>query len=142
VTQLQALDDVAGLLRQAGVDHWLFGGWAVDFHIGEITREHGDVDLAVWLDDMPRIEEILVADGWVDQRDPDADGGKAFARDGVRLELTYLYRGEAGEIYTPLLDGSRGTWTREALADDVLELGGVRCRVIAREPLMRMKRRL
>jgi len=139
--QLAALADVAAAFDVAGIDHWLFGGWAVDFHAGRVTREHDDIDIAVWLADMPRIESLLDACGWADLLDPDADGGKAFGRDGVRLELTYLYRDDDGEIYTPLLDGSRGRWTSETLADDVRELDGVRTRVVALAPLTRMKGR-
>jgi len=139
--QLAALADVASAFDVAGIDHWLFGGWAVDLHAGRVTREHDDIDIAVWLADMPRIEPLLDACGWADLLDPDADGGKAFGRDGVRLELTYLYRDDDGEIYTPLLDGSRGRWTSETLADDVRELDGVRTRVVALAPLTRMKGR-
>jgi hypothetical protein len=106
--QLEALRDVVSAFDAAGIQYWLFGGWAVDFHAGAITRDHDDLDLGIWLDDMPRIEPVLSAAGWIDLLDPDVDGGKAYGRGGVRLELTYLYRDPGGEIYTPLLDGTRG----------------------------------
>jgi hypothetical protein len=141
VTQIEALRDVVAAFEAAGIEHWLFGGWAVDFHAGRVTREHGDLDLGIWLDDMPLIEEILVAGGWVDLRDPDVDGGKAFGRGDVRLELTYLYRDADGEIYTPLQDGTRGRWTGEALGDEVGELDGVRCRLVSLASLIWMKER-
>ena len=44
---------------EAGIAYWLFGGWAVDFYAGRITRPHVDVDIAVWLDDVPRIAALL-----------------------------------------------------------------------------------
>src|SRR5205807_140937 len=110
-----------------------------DFHAGQVTREHGDLDLGIWIDDMPRIEEVLAAGGWVDLRDPDVDGGKAFGRGDVRLELTYLYRDADGEIYTPLQDGTRGRWTDQALAGEVGELDGVRCRVVSLAAMIWMK---
>jgi hypothetical protein len=69
------------------------------------------------------------------------DLAKAFGREGVRLELTYLYRDDGGEIYTPLLDGMHGRWTREALGEDVAALDGIRARVVALAPLTRMKAR-
>lgn len=141
MSQLAALRGVAAAFDEAGIEYWLFGGWAMDFHVGRVTREHGDVDLAIWLADMPRIGVVLAAGGWIDLRDPDEDGGKAFGRDDVRLELTFLCRDGDGEIYTPLLDGTRGRWTEESLADDVRELDGVRARVIAFAPLSRMKQR-
>ena len=139
--QLGALADVVRVFDSNGIEHWLFGGWAVDFRLGRITRLHDDVDLAIWLDDIPRIEALLVADGWADLNDPDTDGGKAFGKDGVRLELTYLCRDSDGEIYTPLLDGSRGRWTPEALGEEVAKLGSLRCRVVSLSALIRMKER-
>jgi hypothetical protein len=141
VSQLDALRDLATAFDGAGIDYWLFGGWAVDFHAGRATREHGDIDLGIWLDDMPRIESVLTAAGWVDVHDPDVDGGKAFDRGNVRLELTYLYRDLGGEIYTPLLDGTRGRWTDQALADEIGELDGVRCRVVSLAAMIWMKER-
>jgi hypothetical protein len=139
VTQLDALADVVAALDAAGIEHWLFGGWAVDFHAGRMTREHGDLDLGIWLADMPRIEEVLAAEGWFDLRDPDVDGGKAFGRNGVRLELTYLCREVDGEVYTPLLDGTRGRWTDQSLGDEIGELDGVRCRVVSLASMIWMK---
>jgi len=139
VSQLDALADVAAAFDAAGVEHWLFGGWAVDFHAGWVTREHGDLDIGIWLADIPRIDELLAAEGWLDLRDPDVDGGKAFGRDGVRLELTYLYRDADGEVYTPLLDGTRGRWTDQSLGDEIAELDGVRCRVVSLASMIWMK---
>ena len=141
MSQLDALRDVVAAVDEAGIEYWLFGGWAVDFHVGRATRDHDDVDLAIWLADMARIEEVLAAGGWADLLGPDIDGGKAFGREGVRLELTYLYRDDDGEISTPLLDGTHGRWTREALGEDVAALDGIRARVVALAPLTRMKAR-
>ena len=52
-------------LGDAGIAYWLFGGWAVDFHAGRITRPHDDIDIAVWLEDVPRIAELLTNAGWI-----------------------------------------------------------------------------
>jgi aminoglycoside-2''-adenylyltransferase len=139
--QLDALRDVAAAFERSGVEYWLFGGWAVDFHAGAVTREHDDVDVAIWLDDMPRISRLLGVEGWRDLEDPDTDGGIAFGRGEVRLELTYLYKDEDGEIYTPLLDGTRGRWTSDSLGGEVKTLEGVTARVVSLGPLTRMKER-
>jgi Aminoglycoside-2''-adenylyltransferase len=139
--QLDALRDVAAAFERSGIDYWLFGGWAVDFHAGAVTREHDDVDVAIWLDDMARITPLLEAEGWRDLQDPDTDGGVAFGRGDVRLELTYLYQDDDGEIYTPLLDGTRGRWTTDSLGGDVKTLEEVTARVVSLGPLTRMKER-
>ena len=64
VTPARRARPVDALLERAGIAYWLFGGWAVDFYAGSITRPHFDVDIAVWLDDLPRIAALLEADGW------------------------------------------------------------------------------
>src|SRR5215813_9682224 len=46
--QLSALAEVTESLQKAAIDYWLFGGWAVDFYVGSVTRLHDDVDLAIW----------------------------------------------------------------------------------------------
>jgi hypothetical protein len=42
--QLAALDSIHGRLAAAGIDYRLFGGWAVDFHAGSVSREHDDIE--------------------------------------------------------------------------------------------------
>ena len=46
--QLVALGRVHELLQREGIEYWLFGGWAVDFYVGSVTRPHDDIDIAVW----------------------------------------------------------------------------------------------
>jgi len=122
----------------ARIAYWLFGGWAVDFYVGSVTRAHDDIDIAVWLDDLPRIRELLEADDWRPVPAPDDDGGTGYERSGVRLELTYLARGGDGRIYIPLRHG-QALWPAEALGDDVRELLEVRSRVISHGSLIRSK---
>jgi Aminoglycoside-2''-adenylyltransferase len=108
----------------------LFGGWAVDFHAGSVTRPHEDLDLAVWLDDQGRIAGLLAADGWKPAPEENEDGYTGYELGGVRLELAFLARDASGRVYTLLRQG-RGAWPDEAFADDVAELLGVRARVMS-----------
>jgi hypothetical protein len=135
--QLLALGQVAGALEREGIDHWLFGGWAVDFYAGAVTRAHDDVDLAVWLADLPQIRRLLEADGWRHAPQPDEDGGTGFERGGVRLELTFLVR-HGDVVVTPVGDGG-AAWPEGAFGDDRGELGGVHARLVALEALRRGK---
>lgn len=136
--QLSALARVHDLLDEAGIAYWLFGGWAVDFYAGSVTRAHDDLDIAVWLTDLPRIAELLQQDGWRHAPLDDEDGGTGYERGTVRLELTYLVRDGDGRIFTPLRHG-RAAWPEEALATDVGELHGVRARLVGLEELVRGK---
>ena len=137
--QLDALARVAMLLEEAAVDYWLFGGWAVDFYAGYVSRAHDDVDLAVWLDDLPHVAALLEADGWRHAAEADEDGGTGYERDSVRLELTYLARDDDG-VYTPLRS-AKPYWSEDALADDTAELEGVRSRAVSLAALARTKSR-
>jgi dihydrofolate reductase len=136
--QLAALASVDALLEHAGVEYWLFGGWAVDFHAGSITRPHSDVDIAVWLDDVPRIAALLEDDGWRHAPEPDEDGGTGYERGGVRLELTFLVRGAGGRVVTPLRS-FEAVWPDDAFGDAVAELEGVRAHLVGLEALARGK---
>jgi aminoglycoside-2''-adenylyltransferase len=136
--QLAAIAELAELLGGARIEYWLMGGWAVDFHAGAATREHTDVDFAIWVDDVPRITELLKGAGWRHAPDKGEDGGTGYERQGVRFEVTYLARDENAGVYTPLRD-RREPWQFEAFGDDVRELLGARCRVVALGSLMRSK---
>lgn len=58
---------VVGLFQvfaDASVRAWLAGGWAVDAIVGHQTRDHGDLDLAVDLRDLPALRALLGARGF------------------------------------------------------------------------------
>jgi aminoglycoside phosphotransferase (APT) family kinase protein len=127
--QLSALAEVGTLLDRSGFEYWLFGGWAVDFHVGAVTREHDDVDLAVWLDDAEAIGSLLEAESWRHAPTGDEDGGIGYERGGVRLELTFLTSDDAGRVFVPLRHGSV-LWAEEPLGNEMHDLLGVRSRVL------------
>jgi dihydrofolate reductase len=127
--QLSALGEVTAQLDREQIAYWLFGGWGVDFHAGRITRLHDDVDLAVWLDDVPRIVELLVGSGWAHAPEPEEDGGTGYERDGVRLELTYLIRRPDGRVVIPLRD-FEAVWRDGSFGDEWRSLEGVSARVV------------
>jgi hypothetical protein len=127
--QLSALTDVGELLDRSGFDYWLFGGWAVDFHVGTVTRKHDDVDLAVWLHDAEAVGASLQAHAWQHKPHPGEDGGTGYERGRVRIELTYLASDDTGGTFIPLRDRS-APFSHEPLGNGVRELLGVRARVI------------
>ena len=133
--QLAALAELDQLFPRHGVSYWLFGGWAVDFHAGRVTREHGDIDIAVWSDDRSRVATLLLDRAWVHRPEAGEDGYTCYERDGVRLELAFLARDERGRVYTPLRDG-RGEWPAGSFGDEVAQLRDVRARVVGRESLI------
>jgi Aminoglycoside-2''-adenylyltransferase len=117
---------------------WLFGGWAVDFHAGRITRDHADVDVAVWAADLDRIGTLLQAAGWARAAAPDDNGYTAFECAGTRLELAFLARDDAGVIHTPLEEG-RGDWPAGSFGDEKGQVNGMLARVVGLTSLMEDK---
>lgn len=136
--QLHTIGWLHAVLGRHGIDYWLFGGWAVDFHVGRVTRAHEDVDVAVWQSDMPRLEALLVASGWTHAPEPDQDGYTAYRRGDVHVELAFLERDEAGTVYTPRAQG-RGEWPQASFGDVVTQVEGVRARVVGLASLIEDK---
>jgi lincosamide nucleotidyltransferase A/C/D/E len=46
--------DVLDQLEASGITVSIAGGWAIDALLGRVTREHGDLDLAIAADDVER----------------------------------------------------------------------------------------
>jgi Aminoglycoside-2''-adenylyltransferase len=128
--QLAALARTHELLERHAIEYWLFGGWAVDFYAGSVTRPHADLDMGVWSTDHDQIAALLAADGWEHAPEEGEDGYTGYERGGVRLELAFLARSANGRVYTPLREG-RGVWPDGAFDNDVAELHGVRARLIS-----------
>jgi hypothetical protein len=134
--QLDAIDHIRGLLGRLEIPYWLFGGWAVDFYAGGVTREHSDIDIAIWCSDLDRTTRALDQDGWRVALVSAEQGLLQLQKHAVCLDLTYLERDEAtGSVYTPLPAG-RGAWADDAFGEDLAELRGIRVRVVSLDSLV------
>jgi hypothetical protein len=111
--QLAALSHVDSLFGRHGIQYWLFGGWAVDFHAGRVTRSHDDLDLAIWSHDGERVRELLTAAGW---RHTPEEGYSVYELDDVRLEVALADHGE---------------WPPNSFEHAVGEVAGIRAPVVS-----------
>jgi Aminoglycoside-2''-adenylyltransferase len=136
--QLQMIARLHELLSERSVDYWIFGGWAVDLHAGRLTREHSDVDIAVWLADLDCVADVLEEQGFVHVPDPDADGYTAYERGDLRVEVAVLARDSQGVVHTPLARG-RGEWPAGSFGSEHGEVEGVRARVVGLAALLEDK---
>jgi hypothetical protein len=57
-----SVEDVATLLEGLPVRWWIASGWAIDLFLGDATRKHQDVDVAVLRPDQLAVQAHL--DGW------------------------------------------------------------------------------
>jgi Aminoglycoside-2''-adenylyltransferase len=58
-TQLRLIGEIRDVLDAASVAWWLYGGWAMDFHAGEVTRNHSDIEMFVRLEDAEAVQDAL-----------------------------------------------------------------------------------
>jgi Aminoglycoside-2''-adenylyltransferase len=133
--QLATISWLHTLFTEHHVDYWLFGGWAVDFHVGRVTRYHEDIDVAVWRADVDRIQILLEVQGWFQVTESEEEGLHRLRARGVRLELALRARGDDGAPYTPLARG-RGDWPAGSFGDAQAQLDGVQARVVGLASLM------
>jgi lincosamide nucleotidyltransferase A/C/D/E len=52
------------LLADHGIEVWLDGGWGIDALIGEQTRPHSDLDIAIRHDDVAELRQLLMDRGY------------------------------------------------------------------------------
>ena len=101
---LEALEIAATALEQAGLEHWFFGGWAVDLWVGRPTRAHDDIDVLVWRRDEPQVHQALTAAGWLHTPSPDDLVGTNYAHGQHDLQLTFVVPGEGAGVVVPVPD--------------------------------------
>jgi lincosamide nucleotidyltransferase A/C/D/E len=118
---MMTADDVVFILDRldaAGVAAWLDGGWAVDAVVGEVTREHADLDLIVRLDDVATMRAALAADGFALTRGEPHSNFVLVDRAGREIDVhpvrfdprgDGIYRMENGEDWTFPAAGFAGT---------------------------------
>jgi lincosamide nucleotidyltransferase A/C/D/E len=66
------LVDFYRTITQLGIELWIDGGWGVDALLGEQTRPHKDLDIAIQKKDVPALRNLLQARGYTDIKLEDA----------------------------------------------------------------------
>ena len=128
----------AGALDASELEHWFFGGWAVDLWVGRLTRPHDDIDVLVWREDEARVHEALQGAGWVHTPTPEDLVGTNYARDGYELQLTFVVAGPQGGVVVPVPEQSI-VLSRGPLAFARRTLNDVSVRVLTLEVMLATK---
>jgi hypothetical protein len=127
--QLEAIASLNAACASAGVDYWLFGGWAVDFWVGRVTREHHDIDAAAWLRDFDTIKMVLENAGWKHTPVKGEVIGTNYTRRAAVVEFTFVELRDDGAIVIPFPDQPI-VWSLESFGKHEARLEGVSARVI------------
>ena len=99
--QFTVIESVHGLLSEAGIAHWLFGGWGVDFLVGDVTRTHSGIDFVIWRRNFDRVRELFSPLGYREQSGGHATFRADFDTDAGLLSMVYIERDKRGDIVTP-----------------------------------------
>jgi len=59
--------EILAVLRKAGADVWLGGGWGIDALVGKQTRPHRDLDLMHRHEQEPTVIAALAKAGFTDR---------------------------------------------------------------------------
>lgn len=58
--------DLYDALEDRGAEIWIDGGWGVDALLGEQSRSHSDLDIAIQQRDLPKFRELMQERGYKD----------------------------------------------------------------------------
>ena len=129
--QLDIIEEIFVLAGEAEIPLWLRGGWAMDFALGEVTREHQDIDLFAWAVDAERLARVLTDNGY-DRLSNDYPLVQLdFSRHGEELNVGLLARTATGHIVVPAGDSAGEAWPDGMLDGPPGRIGELECPVVS-----------
>lgn len=129
--QLQLITDVMAVTAKHGAQVWLRGGWAMDFFLGRVTRDHQDIDWFAWAADAPVIIAELLEHGYRQLPGPPPGQQADLVKDNEDLGFGWLARGSDGQVVV-----GGGPWAGAPWPDNMLDwprgrIGQLQCPVIS-----------
>jgi lincosamide nucleotidyltransferase A/C/D/E len=97
-------------ITQLGVELWIDGGWCVDALLGEQTRPHEDLDIAIQEKDVPVLRRLLQERGYTDIKLEDARPWNFVLGDenGREIDVHVIVLDDQGDgIYGPPEKGEK-----------------------------------
>jgi hypothetical protein len=136
--QLRLIVEIRAALDAAGIAWWLYGGWAMDFHLGEVTRDHSDIEAFVWLSDAAAAKDALARAGFAAPPGIHPDEAQPFLKNGQEVGVWYLVSGEDGFVHTPGR-WQDWPWPHGSFDEARMRIGDVEVPVMSVEGLLYMK---
>jgi len=125
------------LLNHEGIEVWLDGGWAVDALLQEQTRPHADLDIVIQQKDVPKLRQLLEAQGYKDvERDDTSLWNFVLGDDnGHEVDIHAVVLDEGGNgIYGP---AERGIMFPAASLAGVGKVDGLGVKCISAEYMVK-----
>jgi hypothetical protein len=137
--QLGLISEVVAIASEARVEVWLRGGWAMDFFLGDVTRDHVDIDWFAWTADAQVLQDALRRQGYQAVYGPPVEQQLDVTRDGEELSFAWLARDGAGHAVV-----GGGPWAGEPYPSGMLDwppgrIGQACCPIISPAAQIEMK---
>lgn len=97
--QLALIEEMTRALDAADVPFWLRGGWALDFLVGRITRDHADIDVLAHAHDAERVSAVLESFEYAPVAGPLPERQRNFKKAGEKLHVALLETDQSGELF-------------------------------------------
>jgi predicted nucleotidyltransferase len=95
--QVEILHQLVELCKNDDVDIYVMGGYGVDGLYGDLTRNHGDIDILVEEEKIQNFQDIVEQAGFVEDT-TNTDRNKKVYRPSNKLSLPETFKIEAGSI--------------------------------------------
>lgn len=135
--QLTLLQEILALCETRAIPIWVRGGWAVDFALGQITREHEDIDLFAWARDAARLVEALEQAGFCPQDGPPPDQQRDFTKEEESIQVALVDLNEGGEVVVAGGSWAGSLWPPGMLGSHRGQLGELSCPIV--NPLVQIE---
>jgi hypothetical protein len=137
--QLRIIKAVVSTLDAVGIPAWLFGGWGLDARIGQITREHGDVEFWVERTNAERSKAMLVEAGAMALATQPPEESCEFTWESADFSTAYFDRRPDGSFSQP--DGRWSDWLFPpgSFGDEPATLDGTPVRAMSVAGMLAMK---
>ena len=137
--QLHTIHRVVDVLSSADISAWLFGGWGLDARIGQITREHGDIEFWVERIHAERSKAVLAGAGATALATQPPQEACEFTWDGVLFSTAYFDRQPDGSFSQPLGRFSDWLFPPGSFGDEPVILDGTPVLAMSVSGMLAMK---
>ena len=137
--QLRVIRLVDGTLGSRRLRWWLFGGWALDALLGDVTRDHGDIEFWVERKDADAVLDALVGVGAMPTETQPIEESREYTIDDVMFSSAYFDRGSDDTYYR--LEGRWSDWNFPvgSFGEDTGQLADLTLPVMSATGMLAMK---
>ncbi len=135
--QLTLLQEVLDMCETRAIPIWVRGGWAVDFALGQITREHEDIDLFAWASDTQRLVKALEQAGFCPEPGPPPEAQRDFIKDEESIQVALVALSERGEAIVAGGEAKGLPWPAGMLGSHRGQIGKIVCPLV--NPLIQIE---